>query len=456
MEEQMLKKLLASLLLLCMFVPACAAEGGWQPIPDVLRFSYVIGGKEPFNDTTYLRCSYPQTVLPRVNNEIRALVDDLSTRRHLYPHTVKEFGYLDVSCRISRSGKSMMSFLITARKVEDRLQTAVEFENRVYDMQTGERIFLSHLFPDDSAAWALIGAEVEKQLNAYYPTLEGDQNALSQLCQKEALQQASFSLTPVQLEIHYPANSIYPGKCTLMHVRIPYRTLRPYMTAYAYEQTDNNGYQLAALTYDDGPARNSSNLLIDQLLAHGAGATFFVVGSRMEDHQDILCREQDSGFSIGSHNWEHINVEKSDKRLLQWKTDFDRTLSDICGITPSLLRAPGGHFKHFQRANVGLTFIHWSMNSRDASTGSTSDAGTVGRNVGGGTDAGSIVLMHDLKANSPQYTQILMERLEKRNILCVTVEDLLIHYGVDPVENEIYYGFEDYPIPPLEERSNVQ
>lgn len=452
-----MKKILILLLCLAFCMPAAAEETAWKPIPDVLRFSYTIGEREPLSYLTYLRRSYPHTVHPQVDEEIAGLVDGLSQQQDLLPGKCQEQGYLDVTCRISRSGESMMSFLVLASRVEDRLQTGVAFENRVYDMATGEKISLSALFPEESDVWALLAEEVKSQLSSYYPLKEADADALNALCEKESLQNAAFSLTPVQLEIHYAASSLYPDTCTLMHVRIPYRTLRPYMTDYALKQTDNNGYQLAALTYDDGPVRNTSHRVMDQLMAHGANATFFIVGTRMLGHKDILCREQDTGFSVASHNWEHTYNEKDDDRIRSWKAKFDTTMSNICGAVPSLMRAPGGNYGQFQRAKAGLPLIQWSLISGDADDNkNVNNPSTIAGNVRSGTQAGSIVLMHDLNQHSPQYSRDILDRLEERNILCVTVEELIIHYGMEPEANKAYFSFEEMPVPPITEGSNAQ
>ncbi len=456
MEQTLMKKLLILLACLSLCLPTATAEE-WRTIPDVLRFSYTLGDREPLGYLTYLRRCYPQTALPHVNKEIAFLVDHLAGRDTLLPGKCQEQGYLDVTCRISRSGDSVMSFLVLGSKVEDRVQTGVAFENRVYDMQTGRPVSLSALFPEESDAWALLAREVKAQLAAYYPQLEADAEALDALCERESLQNAAFSLTPVQLEMHYLADTLYPGKCTVMHVRIPYRTLRPYMTEYALRQTDNTGYQLAALTYDDGPVRNTSHRVMDALLSHGANATFFIVGSRMLGHKDILCREQDAGFSVASHNWEHTYNERDDDRIRAWKTRFDTTMSNICGATPRLMRAPGGNYDQFQRAKAGLPLIQWSLISGDAEGDhSSAKLAQIAGNVRSGTDAGDIVLMHDMNPHSPQYTQEILDRLEERNILCVTVEELMIHYGAEPEADKVYFSFNGMPVPPITEGSNAQ
>lgn len=60
---------------------------------------------------------------------------------------------------------------------------------------------------------------------------------------------------------------------------------------------------LVALTFDDGPDPARTPELLDVLAAHGARATFFVVGFRAESHPDILDRMVAEGHEVGMHGW---------------------------------------------------------------------------------------------------------------------------------------------------------
>ena len=132
-------------------------------------------------------------------------------------------------------------------------------------------------------------------------------------------------------------------------------------------------------------------------------------------------------------------------------------MSDICGAVPTIMRAPGGLYGPFQTAEVGLPLIQWSLISGDASDDKrVNNAATIAGKVRSGTDAGSIVLMHDLNRASAQYSKDILDRLEERNILCVTVEELLIHYGIEPQGDQVYFGFEECPVPAIGEGSNAK
>lgn len=409
-----------------------------RPIPACLRFSLTAPVTQKLDAHTHLRTTYPQTALPKVDQDISMLVNTLAETA-ARPGKCKKEGYLDITCRVSRSGSSAMSFLILAATVEDYMQTHVALENRVYDMQTGQRILLSQLFEESDALWSFLAREIRRQTEAFYPALTADEEVLSAMCRPENIRSAAFSLTPVQLELHYTADAVY-GKPTVIHVRIPYRSLQPYLSSYGRAQTDNTGYKLIALTYDDGPVRNTSHQLMDTLLAHGANATFFVVGTRLGGNKDILCREQDTGFQVASHNYEHVYKEKDLNKIRRWKEKFDAELSGITGALPTAMRAPGGNYKNYAKAPVNLPLIQWSVVSDDASSTHTDQkfrriVGTVCNRA----EPGAIVLMHDMNYKCPQYTKEILQYLEQNNFFCVTVDELFLHYGIELVPNQVYY-----------------
>lgn len=432
-----MKRFTACFLCLMLLCTAAHCESG-RPIPHCLQFQTIHSPKEMLSTNTHLRRSYPDTGLPQVNQEIKMLVDHLANTAP-HPGKCNKEGHLDITCRVSRSGSSAMSFLVLATTMEDYRQTNAAIENRVFDMRTGEQILLPHLFEENDEVWAFLAGEIRRQTEACYPHLIANEQALDDMCQPENIRTAAFSLTPVRLELHYTANDVY-GKPTVMHVRIPYRALQPHLSPYGREQTDNTGYKLIALTYDDGPVRNTSHQLMDTLLAHGANATFFVVGTRLNSNQDILCREQDTGFQVASHNYEHVYKETDLNKIRNWKEKFDTEFSSITGALPSAMRAPGGNYKNYAKAPVNLPLIQWSVVSDDASADHSEQryrriVGTVCNRA----EPGAVVLMHDMNYQCPEYTEEILQFLEQNDFLCVTVDELFLHYGIELQPNQVYY-----------------
>ncbi len=58
-----------------------------------------------------------------------------------------------------------------------------------------------------------------------------------------------------------------------------------------------------AITIDDGPTRSLTPRLLEVLAAHGARATFFMLGSEVEAHPDIVREVVAGGHEIGNHGW---------------------------------------------------------------------------------------------------------------------------------------------------------
>ena len=63
------------------------------------------------------------------------------------------------------------------------------------------------------------------------------------------------------------------------------------------------GEKYVALTFDDGPRRETTGRLLDGLQERGATATFFLIGQQIEDNADLVARMAEEGHQIGNHTW---------------------------------------------------------------------------------------------------------------------------------------------------------
>lgn len=438
-----MKRSILIILILCLFFSVFPAQAERAAIPDVLRFTQKTSETEYVRDKQFIQRMYPVTANERVNAEMRGLIDQMTQdARPFLPAGKIDLmpSYLDVSATISRTGAQWMSFLTIARIAYEREQTYVDFDARVYDMETGKVLALSDLFEEDSDAWALLENAVRTQLNDYFITEQADPAALEALCSQEALKETPFTLTPAKLELHFRADALYPGKATLMHVKLYYSALRPLMTELGQRITDNSQYKMIALTFDDGGARGATNNLINQLRRFGANATFFIVGTMMNNNHDVMCRQQDAGYAMASHNYEHVYTGINEDSVRTWSQKFDQQMDSIVGIRPTYMRAPGGKFSKFIDAKANLPLIQWSVNPNDAGN---DNVNLVAQNVMNGARDGGVVLMHDLNPRAYQYAEIILTDLEARNYMCVTVDELFDHYGVALEPNQVYYGCEE-------------
>jgi len=439
-----MKKWIAALLCVILLMPAAMAEK-YTSMPYWQQIIQHEGMREYLRDEVYVRCTYPDTRNEQINREMGQLIDAMAEKgKSFLPegHPKLMPAYLDVGSTVFHTGDRWMSFLTIARIAAEREQIYLDFDARVYNIETGSRIYLSDLFAPDSPAWGILSLAVEEQLIAYFSNEIPDEQTLALLCTRETLENTPFTLTPAKLSLHFRADQLYPGKHTMMHVNLYYPQIREYMTGAGQMVTDNSNYKLIALTYDDGGARGSSMNVIDQLRKYGANATFFIIGNKIYMNHDVISREHDAGYAVQSHNYEHVYNGITPEKVQYWKRKFDQALDSVIGQQAIYMRAPGGNYKGFVKGNVGLPLIHWSAISGDA-TSEEINAYSIALQVIASAKDGGVVLLHDLNPLANQYSAIFLEELVKRGYLFVTVDELFSHYGVVLEPNILYYSCED-------------
>src|SRR5580692_2585378 len=65
------------------------------------------------------------------------------------------------------------------------------------------------------------------------------------------------------------------------------------------------GARGVVLTFDDGPDPRWTPRVLATLAEHGAVATFFVVGHKVETHPDVVRAILDAGHGVGLHSYAH-------------------------------------------------------------------------------------------------------------------------------------------------------
>ena len=98
-----------------------------------------------------------------------------------------------------------------------------------------------------------------------------------------------------------------------------------------------------ALTFDDGPSAWTP-LVRELLRAHGARATFFVIGARVREHPEELRRLAAEGHELGSHTFTHPRLtEIEDDEIRSEIRAGVGAVEEVLGARPHLFRAPGFH-----------------------------------------------------------------------------------------------------------------
>lgn len=132
--------------------------------------------------------------------------------------------------------------------------------------------------------------------------------------------------------------------------------------------------KVAYLTFDDGPDDKVTPTILDILKAEGVHATFFVLGSMVEQNPNVLKRIFNEGHAIGNHSYNHVYSE-----LYRSPWDFadqfiktDEIIKETIGVRPLIIRAPGGTAGVFNNDywamvdSCGYAEYDWNASTEDA------------------------------------------------------------------------------------------
>jgi cellulose synthase/poly-beta-1,6-N-acetylglucosamine synthase-like glycosyltransferase/peptidoglycan/xylan/chitin deacetylase (PgdA/CDA1 family) len=190
-----------------------------------------------------------------------------------------------------------------------------------------------------------------------------------------------------------------------------------------------------ALTFDDGPDPHWTPRIAHELRRLRVPATFFVVGSEVVRHPDIVRELHRDGFELGNHTFTHADVSSLpgwEQRLQVGLTD--NALAGTVGIRPRLLRppyssVPGGVNAAQARAYGRLAREGYDLVLTDFDGEDWRRPG-VGAIVASATpqgNRGGIVLLHDGGGDRSQTVRAvgrLVPALRARGFRFVTVSQL--------------------------------
>lgn len=183
-----------------------------------------------------------------------------------------------------------------------------------------------------------------------------------------------------------------------------------------------------ALTFDDGPSPTETPRLLRVLTEENVPATFFVIGSRVAAHPEVVRATREAGFTVANHTWSHpVMTEISDRSVA---IEIARTRKAIrqAGVQPvPLFRPPYGIADARVRSDIrraGLKSVLWDVDSRDWAGGSSSAiAGRILSQLVPGRL--NVVLQHDGVTNSPASVgavRSVIERARERGFCFVALD----------------------------------
>ena len=184
--------------------------------------------------------------------------------------------------------------------------------------------------------------------------------------------------------------------------------------------------KLIAITFDDGPRRNTTERLLDGLQERGASATFFLIGKQIEGNEDLVRRMQAEGHQVGSHTWNHVRLQGISRETLQREVGrTEETLEALLGGGPYWLRPPYGAVDAADRELLQVPMIKWSIDPRDWEKLNTAQVKAA---VLENAAPNQIILLHDIYDTSVDAALEIVDTLQGEGYRFVTVQELLDEY----------------------------
>jgi peptidoglycan/xylan/chitin deacetylase (PgdA/CDA1 family) len=187
---------------------------------------------------------------------------------------------------------------------------------------------------------------------------------------------------------------------------------------------------LIALTFDDGPKSELTDLLLATLKREGVPATFFVIGRHVTAYPELARKIVDAGMEIANHSYTHPNLtllspQGVERELLRTSASV-RTAT---GKRVRYFRPPGGNINPMVTrvaAEWGLTPVMWTIGGTNFESG---NADRLVDYVLKKAANGAIVLLHNERMTTIEALPRIIAGLRQRGFQFVTVEQMAERNG---------------------------
>ena len=191
-----------------------------------------------------------------------------------------------------------------------------------------------------------------------------------------------------------------------------------------------------AITFDDGPKRGTTDVLLDGLKERNVSAIFFLIGIQVSGLEDLVQRMDEEGHQIGNHTFSHVNLNTLDAyKQNEEITMCSQNIRQCVEREQVCVRPPYGEVNECLRAWIGAPLILWSVDTNDW-TGKTADE--IADYIVSEATAGDIILLHDIYENSVQGALMAIDRMQAQGYVFVTVEKMFADHGIILENGKVY------------------
>lgn len=197
----------------------------------------------------------------------------------------------------------------------------------------------------------------------------------------------------------------------------------------------DTGKKTIYLTFDAGYENGYTAEILDTLKTHKVPAAFFLVGTYVRDHPELVKRMAEEGHIVGNHSMNHRDMSAvSDmdvfaKELKEVETAYQSALGDAKAKAkmPKYYRPPEGKFslQNLEMAQkLGYKTVFWSLAYVDWNADRQPTREEALNTLLPRTHNGAVILLHSTSKTNAKVLGELIERWKEAGYRFGTLDEL--------------------------------
>ncbi len=183
------------------------------------------------------------------------------------------------------------------------------------------------------------------------------------------------------------------------------------------------GWNLCALTFDDGPHRTVTRKILEILNQEKIRATYFPVGNAAAKHGDLIRDFIAAGHEIGNHSFTHSDLRAMPPEAQRFEIAETNRILRSFGANPVLFRPPYGRYTLELLATTrkeGMSPVLWSVDTRDWKV---RDPDKIVQHVQTDAGTGSVILLHSTYMSTANALPRVIATLRAKGCEFVTLSE---------------------------------
>ncbi len=200
-----------------------------------------------------------------------------------------------------------------------------------------------------------------------------------------------------------------------------------------------NNTKLMALTFDDGPSKNVTPVLLDELAKRNVRVSFFNVGQYLEYFPETAAKAAEYGHQLCNHSYSHPWFTKiSQGTITSELSKTNELIYNLSGEKDIMLRIPYGAINSTIKELADAPIIQWSLDPANGNMNTSEDV--MKNNLVSLAKDGAIVILHDTNEKNLNVALYAIDELLEQGYEFVTLNELFRLRGVTAEKGVVYYS----------------